>query len=582
MLDDATLTAFYRIFQGNPSFFVTHQPPFTEDVEGKVKAGWCGFAKYGTKSFPKIPEGKEDGDLVPLTKERYKEHLNGGSGLAIASLCQTKDKKFACYFAAIDIDIHTNFTYIINKLYTTGLKFVPCQSKSGGLHIYFFFRDAELSDKVVATLNRIVDLFGLKILYCNDKKKSKVEIFPKQTTVVPGLKNANCLFLPFYNTSGKCKNKMITGEGKLIGITKAIPLIENMFTSLKEIDTVLDSLPYSDAPYCVQAILLTGILAENDGRNCFLFSAALYCKKKYGENFYSELEEMNNCLEAPLEEKEIKSIYKSVTEKSYDTYSCKKSPCLDYCDKKLCKLREYGVGRDRNNQFTGMDCWGELTKVMAAGGQEPYFLWEVRVKEEDEFKTIRVDSLADLQNQVVLQRCCWRDLNWSPLPVSPKVWVGIVNKAMEGIDGRKIVVPKETDTTEMAMLHESFLRFLTHKQIQKDTPYLIKVGQVYHAHGAYFFITRAFVDFLVTEKRSIGRLNLRETLKEWGCEEGKVTYTNPKGTDIEILCWTIKETEEILAMDAFYEDIYEGDADIIEKSKPRKEEETEDGDDTKF
>jgi len=78
MSDDNTLKAFYRIFQGNSAFFVCHQKPFAEK-EGKLKASWCGFAAYGTKSFPKIPEGLEKGDLVPVTKERYREHLNGGS-----------------------------------------------------------------------------------------------------------------------------------------------------------------------------------------------------------------------------------------------------------------------------------------------------------------------------------------------------------------------------------------------------------------------------------------------------------------------------------------------------------------------
>jgi len=379
---------------------------------------------------------------------------------------------------------------------------------------------------------------------------------------------------------------MLTGEGKTVGLVKAISHCETMFTTLKELQTILDGLPYSDAPYCIQAILLTGALAEGDYRNNFLFSAAIYCKKKYMENFYDILKEMNDCLEAPLEEKDVLSVYKSVTEKGFDKYSCTKPPCSDYCDKKQCKLREYGLGRDRGNAFTGADCMGELTKVMAAGGQEPYYLWKIRIKPDEDLKTVRIDSVDDLQNQSVIQKRCWRDLNWAPDPVSPKAWVGIVNASMQGIEGREIQVPKETDTTEMAMLHETFLRYLTHKQIQKDAPYLIKVGQVYHNHGAYFFITRGFVDFLQIEKRSTGRLNLRETLREWGCEEGKVTYTNPRGVDIEIPCWTKKEDDEILSMDMFYEDIYEGDADIIRKSPvykaDKEEKEDDDGDDTKF
>jgi hypothetical protein len=131
---------------------------------------------------------------------------------------------------------------------------------------------------------------------------------------------------------------------------------------LEEINSVLDRLPYGDAPYCVQMILLTGALAENDGRNNFLFSAAVYLKKKYEDGFKNILEEMNGCLEVPLEQRDVDSIYTSVITHGYDNYFCKKSPCADYCDKKLCSLREYGIGRQRNNCFTGADYWGELSK----------------------------------------------------------------------------------------------------------------------------------------------------------------------------------------------------------------------------
>jgi hypothetical protein len=581
MTDEATLTAFYRIFQGNTSFFVTHRKPFVES-EGELKA-WHEFAAYGTKSFPEIPEGCEKGDLIPLTKEQYKEHLKGGYGLAIAPLCYTRDKKNVCYFVAIGIDINnTNFKWLVYKLYAFGFKFAAFLSESGGLRIYFFFRNAEQGDKVVETLKNIVEVFGLHFLYCDDKKERKIEIFPKQATLIPGEKNTNCLFLPFYNIAGKgeCRNKMINSDGELIGITKAIPIIENMFTSLTEIQAVLDNLPYNDAPYCIQAILLTGMLSENIARNNFLFSVALYCKKKYGEGFYSTLEEMNECLEVPLKEDEVNSVYKSVIEKSYDIYLCTKSPCLDYCDKRLCKSREYGPDKDKNRRFTGVNCWGELSKVKTAGGKETYYLWQVRVKPEDPFKVVRIDKVEDLQDQAVVQKQCWRYLNWAPYSIKQNDWIKTVNEAMLGIENRETEAPRETETTNMVMLHDAFLRYLTHKQIQKDAPYLIKVGQVYHANGAYFFTTRGIMDFLRLEKRSLGRINLREILREFGCSETKVTYKNPRNIDTEVLCWTMPETEETLGMDEFYKDIYEGDADIIRKSSldnGNKERENGDG-----
>jgi hypothetical protein len=573
MSENKTLGLFYSIFRGNISFFVKHQAPFTED-EGKLKASWCGFAVYNKRNPP--PEGKEDGDLIPVTKELYREHLNGGDGLAIAPLTNTKDKKNVCFYAVIDIDVYgISFTWLVNRLYRAGFKFAAFLSKSGGLHIYFFFADAEPGDKVIETLARIVEVYGLGRLFVNEKNKSKVEIFPKQAMFIPGGTTAGCLFLPFYDAANKSRQNMLTAEGKLVGITKALPIIKSMYTSVKELNGILDELPYGDAPYCVQMILLTGALAENDGRNNFLFSAAVYLKKKYKDGFKGALEEMNDCLEVPLEQRDIDSIYTSVTTKGYDGYSCKKLPCADYCDKKLCMLREYGVGKQRNNRFTGADCWGELSKMMA---KDPYYIWEVRINPDDDFKTVRVDSVDDLQNQSVMQKRCWRDLNWAPFRVKDNDWIATVNKAMEGIEERQFEVPKQTDTTEMGALHGLFVRYLTHKQIQNGQPYMVQIGQVYHAEGVYYFTTKGIMDFLRFEKFSLGRTNLREQLIAYGCSDGEIKYKTTKGEEKVIKCWKKPDDEELLEMDAFYEDIYDGDADILQKNKLNKEDKEGSGD----
>jgi len=512
--------------------------------------------------------------------------LNGGNGIAVAPLCNTKEKNNVCYFAAIDIDVYnTTFTWLVRRLYRLGFKFAAFLSKSGGLHLYFFFTEAEPGEKVIGALNKIVEVFGLNRLFVNDKKKSKVEVFPKQATFIPGDKNVNCLFLPFYNSAAKdgCKNRMFTAEGKLVGIVKAIPVMESMFTSVREIQDTLGNLPYSDAPFCIQMILLTGALAENDGRNNFLFSAAAYLKKKFRDGFVkSLLEEMNNCLEAPLEDKDVTSVYNSAVSKEWH-YSCTKSPCSDYCDKKLCRLREFGPERDRNNRFTGANCWGELSKVMAAGGEQPYYQWQIQVNEGEDFRAVRIDSVDDLYNQATVQKRCWRDLDWAPYTVKQNDWIATVNKAMQGIKGRLIDVPQETDTTEMFALRETFMDYLAHKQTQKDAPYMIKVGQVYHANGAYYFMTKGLVDFLRQEKWQLGKINLREQLMLYGCTEGEVAYKSAKGAEIKIPCWQKPEDEELLAMDAFYDDIYEGDADILQKNKLDKEDKEKDyGDNTKF
>jgi hypothetical protein len=413
---------------------------------------------------------------------------------------------------------------------------------------------------VIGVLKKIVETYGLGRIFANGNK-SKVEIFPKQATFVPGNKNANCLFLPFYNAANKSRQNMLTAEGKLVGITKALPVIESSFTSVRELNSVLDGLPYGDAPYCIQVLLLTGALAENDGRNNFLFSAAVYLRKKYENNFKGALEEVNSCLEAPLEQEEVDSVYTSVTTKGYDNYRCGESPCADYCDKKLCALREHGVGRQKGNHLTGMDCWGELSKVMAA---EPYYLWEVRVRPEDGFKKVRVDSVSDLRNQSVMQEHCWRDLNWAPYRVTDNNWVSTVNKAMQGIENREIQVDLETDTTGLGELHRLFVQYLTHKQVKNGKPIMVSVGQVYHTDGVYYFSTRGIMEFLRFEKFNSAKVNLREQLIAYGCSEGEIKYETEKGEERVVKCWKKPDDAELLETSTFYEDIYDEGDEIIQ------------------
>jgi hypothetical protein len=560
--ENGTLDLFYDLFRGNPSFFVKHQAPFTEQ-EGKRKAAWCGFAVYNKRNPP--PEGKENGDLIPVTKKLYQEHLNGGDGLAIAPLMNTQDKRNVCFYAVLDIDVYgVNFTWLVNRLYRAGFKFAAFLSKSGGLHIYFFFGEPEPGDKVIETLEKIAEVYGLGRLFVNEKNKGKVEIFPKQAAFVPGDKNVNCLFLPFYNAANKSRQNMLTAEGKLLGIKKALPVIADMFTSVKELNSTLDGLPYGDAPYCIQMLLLTGALQEGDFRDNFLCCTAIYFKKKSmlngeGVDFLDDLREANRCLESPLEDNDVQRIYKSMTEKGYDKYWCNKPPCKDYCNKSLCRLRENGIGQSKNNISTGADCWGALSRVMT---EEPYYIWEVRVNPEDPYKKVRFDSEDDVLNQAVVQRRCMRDLNWVPTTVKKQVWDGIVRGSLQGIEERQIAVPRETDTTETGVLRRLFVRYLAHRQIQNGQPYMLKTGQVYHAEGVYYFTTEGIMTFLRFEKFSLGKINLREQLKDYGCSDGELAYKTAKGVEKTIECWKKPDDAELLEMDAFYEEVYAGDADI--------------------
>jgi hypothetical protein len=552
MSDGSSLDRFFGLFRGNREFYVRHQAPFVEK-EGKMTPVSCGFAKD--------PDTQE---FLPVTRQLFKDHLNGEDGLAISPLMNIDGEQNVCLFAVIDIDVYDiNYTSLVRRLYDCKFKFAAFLSKSGGLHLYFLFARPEPAAEAIQALEKIVATFALKKLF----PPAKVEIFPKQAAYTPGSSVANCLLLPFYNAVNKSRQNMLTADGKQLPINKALTAMEGMHTSVKEIGQALDGLPYNDAPFCVQAILLSGALAENSGRNDFLFTAALYFKLKSPDDVDEELRKANAFLEAPLEEAEVDRIADSVAKNNYQIWGrCKKSPCVEHCDRKLCRTREFGVGRGKNNMVSNVE-FGKITRMLS---EEPYYLWEARLAGTEAYVRVRIDGEADLLSQKVVQKACIRYLNQTPVTVAQTVWEKTLNDCLADIE--ELAVEEGTDTTELSALRNCFLRFLTHRQTQNGSPHLIQTGQAHYRDGVFYFTSEGARQYFAMEKFNLKGYNLREQLISYGCSKAELSYRTSRGTERTISCWQKPEDDELRDIGLFYDDIYDGDADILQGGSAGKEE----------
>jgi hypothetical protein len=554
MPEVSPLVWFMSLFKGNERFFTVHQLPFSVNEDGKHKAAWCGFAKYGTKSFPVVPEGCAEGDFVPVTEEEYRRHLNGTAGLALAPVLDDGNKNYVCFYGALDIDARgADYVWLIKKLYGLGFKFAAFRSKSGGLHVYFFFRFPVPAAQVIEVLKKLVEVLALDKLY-----PRSVEVFPKQAAAVPGDRNANGLLLPFFGIGepASCPNRMYSPEGKLLGIRNAIAVVDTLITTIEDVKKTVDSLPYRDAPYCIQALLLTGALfQEGDHRNDFLFTAALYLKLKEKANFYESLQEMNGRLEGPLEEEDVKSIYTSVTERDYQIWGqCKKHPCVDYCARGLCKKREYGVGKDKRSIVSDIE-FGRTVRVLT---RNPYYLIEVRIAGTEEYTKVRIDDTSELLNQRVLQRACALYLKYAPVNMKQDAWIERLNTEILGkIEDQEVT--EDSDMTEESLLYRHFQRYLVQARAQRSVPYMVPLGYVHHQDGVYYFDSDGFKTFLETVGFKYAGLNIRAELESFGCTAGELRYTTDKGAEMSISCWVKTEDEAIRGLNVFYEEVYADD-----------------------
>lgn len=588
---------FASIFRGYDKNYVKHTPPFKRGADGKIKAKFTGIAKFETgSSLHEKPYGNfEDGDDVPVTTGAYAAHIDGKQGLAVSPLMDTNIngtiRKDVCYFAVIDIDIYGyDFVPLIERLYSFKYKFAAFTSKSGGLHLYFIFQKAESAAAARAALLKIVEVFGLNKIFVSSSGTSRVEVFPEHDVRQPGVHD-KAVLLPYYNHgngngvldddgSQAAKQKMINAQGQYVKLERAIEAMEQMFTSVSQIEAATEALPYNEAPFCIQMLLLSGILGENSGRNEFLVTGAIYLKTKDGPAFdKADLEQMNYYLGAPVEQKEIDGIFSSVSKKDYQLFGrCDKEPCSTFCDKKLCKLRQYGVGRTKGNVVSNV----EFGKIIRMKAETPYYLWEARLAGNEEYKLLRIDGSENLLNQKTIQKACIDTLGQLSITVAQSKWEETVNTCLLTLEERE--VEKATDTTEMAELRELFVRFLTNKQVRNAKPYTVQLRQVYATAGKFYFKTEGFKEYLRASKYNIGRTNLREQLLLYGCKEGKLPYATATGEQKLIDCWVKEEDDQLADMTTFFDDILEADAQVIGENLLHKEDDrgSPDADDQRF
>ena len=351
---------------------------------------------------------------------------------------------------------------------------------------------------------------------------------------------------------------MIDCDKNTYGVEEALDYIQKHMTTMEDMRNILKNLPFSDSPPCLQKVLLAHLIgSEDSGRNNFLFSFAVYAKKKYGNGFETYVQEVNNGFECPLEDSVIDQICDSVNNNEY-YYKCKE--LRPYCDKVHCKKREFGLGINENGKshFTGIE-YGTLTRVLSA---EPYYKWLLRLQGTEEWKECIFKDEAYLLDQKNFQRVCLRYLNYAPRNVSPNDWNSTLNTVLPNIQTE--VVKKESDTSGMNMIRNAFLDYLSNKQARRDSPYQIRVGlcvrQVQNGVVKYYFTHNGFLEYLRTKKINFDYNMLRETLKMFGAKEDTLIYTNAQDEIKNFPCWSKTDDDEL-------EETYQGNKEIEEGDK---------------
>ena len=247
--------------------------------------------KVTSKSGKNKKEGVSYTVTEKLTPTNYSAHLQGEVGLGVIPLNSEGEVKFI----VVDVDTYDKkyTASLIKKVYFNKLPLVPFRSKSGGLHLYLFFKEFYLCKPLREAVLQMLPALGLD---------SKTEVFPKQIILKAG-QVGSWINLPYFNVNSQKVSRGLIKENMTEAyLTEALTIIQSKLLTEEDLLNTVKSLDLSDAPPCLQHIFYDKEVAQ---RNDYLFGLATYLKAKEGEDFDDSLLDYNNKLNEPLPTGEV-------------------------------------------------------------------------------------------------------------------------------------------------------------------------------------------------------------------------------------------------------------------------------------
>lgn len=438
--------------------------------------------------------------------EDWERHVSGGwPSLGAIPLM---DDGRSIRFAALDIDVYRDmdFVAIEKKLAAKSIPGLITKSKSGGVHIWFFFAKPVTAKPVIAKLSQIAAYLG----YGNAEK------FPPTGERIKEHDVGTWINLPFH---GKERQGFINGKTVTLKqfATVAKKKAVTDLSKFLSLDTGLDGeSQFADGPPCLQRLDKEGVVEGM--RNETLFQFGLYFFTKYGAEFQERLIEYNSTLDDPLPSGEIQRIADSIQTRETYFYSCSKEPLCSRCDRKLCVTRPYGIGQMQGVPLQGVTV-GDVTQLQT---DPPILILDLN--EERVQLPAGIDTLA---NQMAMRKLCAVHLKVFPPTVGRKQYDEFINELIQ----RKSVVDVPEDSTPKGRFKEHLKDFITKRQ-SKEKDHLLNNGVWIRDDGRF---TLRLLDLMQYLKREgftyMDEGRVVATLNEMEAESSRIKI---KGRDLNV------------------------------------------------
>lgn len=351
-------------------------------------------------------QGRANTVHEPVTEAAWQKHLDGEVGVGIVPI---KDDA-TCSWGAIDIDKYPLDLQVIELVCKSlNLPLVPCRTKSGGCHLFLFLQDGVPAQVVRSRLVEFANRLGYP----------GVEVFPKQVKLASERDTGNWLNMPYFNLAKTERYAIIAG--KPATAEEFLKRAEKLRITQEQLEAiVLSEAAFDDGPPCLQTLAMQGGIPAGF-RNNGLFAMGVYARRKYGDSWEQELDKLHQeHVKPPLPTREVVTIVKSLNRKSY-FYPCDKQPCVNNCDKAVCKTREYGIGGG------GEEFDVQVGALVKLDTNPPTWITDV--------DGVRLElSTEELMSQDKFRKVCVDRINKLPNRVKPAVWERFVKTSLEKVE----------------------------------------------------------------------------------------------------------------------------------------------------
>jgi hypothetical protein len=457
---------------------------------------------FGKADMSKAEFDKERNKIKPpyvwaqetVTPSHYKQHLAGTISIGIQPC--TKDGKAS--FGCIDVDAKNykdfNIPLLLSYIEKYKLPLIPCRSKSGGLHIYLFLKEAIDAQTMRDSLASL--LLPLEL-------PRTTEIYPKQVELEPdenGNLSGNFINLP-YQKEKETTRHALDKNNRPLSLEQFIKIaIESQLnpSELKQLITRCEEEvlkggdpEFEDGPCCLQRLSKTKL---GDGRDRFMFNYMVFAKKKYKEDWPDKVNQANKYFAVPWPLKKINDKIRAWT-KDTAGHTCNDEILEPKCMKHVCVKRKFGIKSDVTTIFPLIS---GLQKIMSTTPRLRFMV------EKPDGKPVQCEASNPkmVTKQSDLLDLIWLQANFMPDPLSPGKFRAFLNQLAK--DSVTIYPASGTDIKDQLYQH---LYTYCVNSTQAKTKSDIRGGLCWTEGGFHYFIFSSFFETLPTR----WKLDARDT-----------------------------------------------------------------------